>query len=206
MRAISLLTLLCSFLLTAPRALADTPWVQVDDDDGIRTWQREVPGQELPSFRGQATIDAPVEAIRAVIDDVARHTDWMQNCEAAALVKRISADEAIVYNRTGTPWPVWDRDVVLHAEFRWDAAGQVLTLSFRATDPQRYPLPDRTVRMPHLEGYYRIERVGPRQSRVTYEVNADVGGSLPRWLAKRSAREMPYKTLDRLRARVKGAK
>jgi len=185
---------------------APSTWKQVDDDDGIRTWQMSVPGQEVPSFRGQAVIDASADAIRHVIEDVARHPEWMEHCVDAKLIAQTSSDTSIIYNRTGAPWPVWDRDAVLSTRFAWDAAHKVLTLTFENTDPKRAAVPDRTVRMPRLIGFYRMEVLGPQQTRVTYQVQADVGGSLPTWLAKRVAKDMPYNTLDRLRARVTGKK
>jgi len=206
MFAIKRFTLLLSllFLVLPARADGAPAWNQVDADEGIRTWQRESPAQELPSFRGQAIIDAPLEAIQKVIEDVKRHPEWMQNCTDAKLIEPVSESDAIIYNRTHAPWPVWDRDVVLLTKHHWDVAGKVLTMTFESTAPEKAPLPERTVRMPQLRGYYRIERLGPKQSKVTYEVDADVGGSLPRWLAKRTAKELPFKTLDRLRKRVVG--
>lgn len=201
---------LASFLALAALALplraADSQpaWIEVDDDDGIKTWRREVPGQELPSFRGRATLAATPQAIRTVIEDVARHPEWMHNCVGAKLIERVDADRAIVYNRTGTPWPVWNRDVVLDTVFASSEGGKLLTLTFRNTDPSRYPLPEKTVRMPRLTGSYTLRQLAPGKTEVTYQVEADVGGSLPRWLANRLAKEMPYKTLSRLRTRVTG--
>lgn len=177
-------------------------WTQIDDDEGIRTWQLERPGQDLPGFRGQTVIDAPTSAIRAVIQEVARHPEWMHNCVDAKLIEQSSPDHAVVYNRTGAPWPVWDRDVVLDTNFALSADGSVLTLTFRNTDPKRHPVPEKTVRMPRLVGFYKMEQLAPSKTKVTYQVEADVGGSLPRWFADRVAKDMPFKTLSRLRARV----
>jgi hypothetical protein len=97
---------------------------------------------------------------------------------------------------------VWDRDVVLDTRFTPSADGKQLTLNFRDTDPQRHALPRKTVRMPRLVGFYKMEELSPGKTRVTYQVEADVGGSLPRWLADRIAKELPYETLSRLRERL----
>lgn len=200
--AYTLSLLLASSAAPLFAAAPEGQWTQIDDDDGIRTWQHERPGQDLPGFRGQTVIDAPIGAIRAVIQQVARHPEWMHNCVDAKLIEQITPDHTLVYNRTGAPWPVWDRDVVLDTIFVSSEDGKQLTLSFRNTDPKRHPLPEKTVRMPRLVGFYKLEQLAPNKTKVTYQVEADVGGSLPRWLAERVAKEMPFKTLDRLRARV----
>jgi hypothetical protein len=68
--------------------------------------------------------------------------------------------------------------------------------------PNRHPGPDRTVRMPKLEGLYKLVHAGPGKTRVTCQVESDIGGSIPAWLATRATRDLPRITLVRLRNRV----
>jgi hypothetical protein len=82
------------------------------------------------------------------------------------------------------------------------ADGDVVTLSFEDYDRTLLPIPGRVVRMPHLEGFYRLEKLGSRQTRVVYQVEMDIGGSVPDRIADRVARDMPYEKLSRLRERV----
>ena len=56
--------------------------------------------------------------------------------------------------------------------------------------------------MPRLVGFYKMEQLAPNKTKVTYQVDADVGAVCRAGLADRVAKEMPYKTLSRLRARV----
>lgn len=185
-------------------AMADGTWKQIDDDDGIKVWRLEIPGVEMPGFRGETVIDAPAERVVAVLKDVAHHTEWMKNCIAAETLRNFDDDHRIAYNRTDVPWPIWDRDVILDTQFTYQ--GDTITLAFHNIDPKLRPLPDRVVRMPRLVGSYFLTKLGPAKTRVRYTIEADVGGSIPTWLAKRVAKEMPYETLDRLRARVTGKK
>jgi hypothetical protein len=53
-----------------------------------------------------------------------------------------------------------------------------------------------------VEGFYRMWQLDRARTKVVYQVEADVGGSVPRWMAERVARDMPYETLSRLRQRV----
>lgn len=199
------LIVLASAFLALPGHAADpeAPWQQLGEDEGIKTWKQEIPGQELPGFRGETTISAPLAAIRAVVDDTAHHTEWMHNCVESRIVKKTDEDHVFTYNRTGAPWPVWDRDVVLEIKAEISEGGKVVTRSFESTDPKLAPLPKKVVRMPRLSGFYRLKELGPNKTLVTYQVVADVGGSIPRWLADRLAKDMPYKTLSALRKRMK---
>jgi hypothetical protein len=202
LRLLSLLTLL--FALPSFAADADGNWQKLDEDDGVTVWKNEVPGQELPGFRGEVLIGASIDAIVKVLEDNAHHTEWMYKCVESKVLKRTGEGESIVYNRTSAPWPVWDRDVILATKLRYNADKTELTLDFHQVASDLRKLPEKTVRMPRLTGFYKMWRVSDKQTRVRYQVEADVGGSLPRWLAERVSKDLPFQTLSRLRARLEG--
>lgn len=79
---------------------------------------------------------------------------------------------------------------------------KVTTLTFKSSDPKLRPLPDHVIRLPRLDGSYQIESIAPNKTQITYTVEVDIGGSVPDWVAKMIARDMPYKTLFKLRSRV----
>jgi START domain len=193
----------CFVLLRVGGARSEQPagsWKQIDDDEGIKVWRLEIPGVELPGFRGESVIEAPAERIVEELKQVEHHTEWMHNCAASEVIKRFDDEHAIIYNRTDTPWPVWDRDAVLDTQFT--RSDGLITLSFKDTDPKLRALPDKVVRMPRLQGSYKLWTLAPGKTRVRYTVEVDIGGSVPHWLAERVARDMPYQTLSRLRTRM----
>jgi hypothetical protein len=149
-------------------------------------------------------IGGSIAAIVAELKKVERHTEWMHRCSASETLERFGEDRVVIYNRTDIPWPVWDRDVILDTLFTYASEGRLVTLTFKNHDPKLRPVPERVVRMPHLAGFYRMWQLAPDQTKVTYQVEADVGGSVPKWMAERVARDMPYETLSRLRQRVAG--
>ena len=196
-------------LALVPAGRADAPvsarWEQVDHDDGIRVWQHDVPGLDLPGFRGEATIDAPLASLEAAIVDVVHHREWMFRCAESLELERYGDEGSVLYNRTASPWPIWDRDVVLEASVTRSLDAATVLISFHNVKSSSYPTPERVVRMPRLVGFYRLHKLSDTRTEVTYQVEADPGGSLPRWLAARVARDLPHETLKRLRARVTGA-
>lgn len=186
----------------AQAAESNTPWKQIDDDEGIRVWQHEVPGLDLPGFRGEVTLIASPDAIVFVIEDWKHHTEWMHQCVESTQLKRFEDGRTFMYNRTGAPWPVWDRDVILETKLDRSSDGKTVTLNFHNIASDLRKVPEKVVRMPRLVGFYKLVDVGNNKTRVTYQVEADPGGSLPRWVAKRVVRDLPYETLSRLRDRV----
>lgn len=203
--------LIAGLLITAPQltAHADAPtkqnWEQIDVDDGIRIWKAEIPGRDLPGFRGEVTIDADIDKVYKAITDWKQHTKWMHRCAESIELKHFDDSHSLMYNRTDSPWPVWDRDVILDTRIDRAGDGSSILLSFQNADSSAKAVPDKTVRMPRLVGFYKLVKVGDKRTKVTYQVEADPGGSLPTWLAKRVTRDLPFITLDGLRERVTGS-
>lgn len=177
-------------------------WEQIDDDEGIKVWQNEVPGSDLPGFRGEVVVAAEPQAIVDVIEDWKHHTEWMHRCAESTRLKRFEDGRALMYNRTSAPWPVWDRDVILETKLERSEDGKTTTLSFHNVSSDLRKLPEKVVRMPRLTGFYKLVWLGDKKTKITYQVEADPGGSLPRWVAKRVVRDLPFETLSRLRDRV----
>lgn len=181
-------------------------WERIDDEDGIVTWKHEVPGQVVPGFRGQVVIAADIDKVRRAIEDVKSHTKWMHRCAESAVVKNVSPTEDLVYNRTDSPWPISDRDVVLRTKRVVNDKGDEVLLAFQDTKTELKPKIDDVVRMPKLVGFYKLSKLADGRTKVVYQVDADVGGSLPDWIVKRVVKEMPYETLSNLRSFVTGKK
>jgi hypothetical protein len=200
-------TLLAALCVSAAAfAGSDGSWKFIDEDDGIGTWMLDIPGQDLPGFRGQTTIQATPKQVLSVMLDWRKHTQWMYRCSESTVLEPLGDKSAILYNRTSAPWPVWDRDVVVRSLVEMRPDETAVNITFSNVDYAKKPVPDKVVRMPKLVGFYKLWQVAPGQTKVLYQVEADIGGSIPKWLAKRAARDLPYVTLRKLRERVEGKK
>ncbi len=213
-RVIALLVLAFGLVSAAPfspsnRALADAPvsengikWQYLENDDGIDVWTQQIPGRELPGFRGQVIIEASMKHILDEMMDSKHHTDWMYRMKESTVLKELSSNDAIVYSRTSAPWPVWDRDVILKVGYNFNADKSHLIMRFKNIDSELRKVPAEVVRMPYLNGFYKMWKVDENKTKVLYEVEADIGGSIPKWLSKKASKDLPYITLSALRKRV----
>ena len=182
----------------------DGGWQQIKQADGITVYRHVVEGSPLKEFRGRGTIDAPVAAILAVFNDVPHATEWMDSCNGSHAVADLSDSEKVVYNRTHAPWPVADRDAVLHNVARFDAAERRVELDFWSVEDAKEPPQKGVVRMPYLRGHWILWPSSDGQTtRVEYQVHANPGGALPNWLVNYVSRDLPWKTIEGLRAQVK---
>lgn len=204
LRATFLGSLLASLTpLTMPAHGQGGPsWELVDDAGGIRVWSLDIPGRDLPGFRGITSIDAGLDEVFSFMLEVSRHTEWQYHCDESRLVKRYTETHGVLYNRINAPWPIKDRDVVLDIAYRFTPQHNAVTFRFRTTQDGGVPVPWRVVRIPRLEGFFRLWQETPTRTHVLYQVEVDIGGNVPDGAARRYARKLPYETLENLRSLV----
>ena len=209
-RALPALALLAAFAASAPLVAradankADGNWERVKQSDGILVERRQVEGSSLKEFRGQAVVQAPAAAILAVFSDVPRATEWMDSCNGSWVVADLGEFEKVVYNRTHAPWPVADRDAVLHNLVRFDEKDRRVEIDFYTVEDKSTPPKKGVVRMPFLRGHWILwPSADGASTRVEYQVHANPGGRLPNWLVNYVSRDLPLKTIEGLRAQVK---
>ena len=185
------------------RAKPKYHWHKTSSDAGITVYSKDHPDRDLPSFRGVGVVNASIYAVLAVLEDTSRHTEWMERCIESRLVRTVSENRRIVYNRTGAMWPVSDRDVVVDGSMEFDAVKKIVWLRFKSLRKSSVPDVDGVVRMTNLSGHYKLVQQGPNRTHVTFEVDADPGGSLPKFIVKWATRDIPIKTIKALRKQAR---
>ncbi len=182
---------------------ADGKWHHEFTEDGIAVSMMTDEGRSLPAFRGTAVVDGNMFEVLGMLDDAKKATEWMANCMENKVLKQVNEFDRIIYNRTDAPWPVSDRDVVIFVGVTADLDKREVNIKFKEiTNSGPGPI-DGVVRMPKLRGYYKLQAVDERHTRVTYQIDADSGGSLPDWLITRATRRLPVDTIAGLRRQLK---
>jgi hypothetical protein len=199
-------TLVFASLAVAPvLATGDESWEFIDDDDGIHTWRKQL-GEQRAAFRGQTFIRGSIDDVLAPILDWKHHTEWMYGVTESTLLEQLTPTRVLVYVRVKGIWPVWDRDAISESELQWGPDHKYLAIYGHSVASDARKVPDRVVRMPLLKGTMKMWQVAPQNVKVLYDIEADLGGRIPKWLAKMATKEIPYRTLYNLRKRVQGDK
>jgi ribosome-associated toxin RatA of RatAB toxin-antitoxin module len=170
-------------------------WELRKSKDGIEVFTRSVEGSKLDEFRGMVTIEAEVDQLVAALKDVAQYGKWIPDCEKSELLK-LEGNVQLHYMEMKAPFPVHNRDG--YYRYRYIKQGDDMRVEMDAMPTYR-PEKKGIVRIPESKGYWLFERLGEGQTRVTYQVHADPGGSIPAWLANSAVVDNPFHTLDKLR-------
>ena len=189
-------------VLGADAGGVDEGWEEIAVEEGIRITSKDVPGLSLPIFRGVGIVNAGLVEILTVFYDIPRHTEWRHRCSESEVLERKNDFDQLLYTRTDAPWPVKDRDVVLHARTVLEREKGAVWVHFDGVQsPLKGEIED-AIRMPRLRGFYYLVALTPGQTEVTYQVESDPGGWLPKWVARLATKSLPLKTIANLRTQV----
>lgn len=203
MRTAFALAVMTTFVASSASA-KKIKWEPVTEEEGIRVWQRAVPGTSLVEFRGRGIVKENYQNILAVLANFDRKTEWMESCVGSHLIEALGPGRSVMYNRTGSKFPlVSDRDVVMESKVDVDSAKRRISIDVWSVEHKKMPPVDDVVRMPNLRARWILEVKGPQETRVTYQVRADPGGALPHWVVNLAAKKMPLHTLRNLRQQAK---
>ena len=197
--------LLIALLLTSLSAHAGDAdnWALTRDGtfrSDIRTWARDIPGQDLQAFRGRVELPYSQLEVLAVLADIDNFPKWIFQCDGARHLTDVGDD--IVYIHIKGIWPVDDRDVVTRTRISQNP--QTGTISIHSSaDNGLYPVQKKTVRMPEFENLFTLEPRHDGWTRITFETFANPGGAIPAWLANLVATRAPYETLRDMKKRLK---
>jgi hypothetical protein len=193
------LWLFAGLLLSAPASASS--WEKIDDENGIRVFRKEVAGSSVVAFRGEATVEAPIEKVLWVLGDNTHRTEWVDRLEKSVVLERKGPYESIVYQHFSLPFPASDRDYVYRGKATRDKSGVVTLLLESVTHPKAPATVG--VRANLIKSRYLLTPKGKDRTFVVVEIHTDPMGSLPSFLVNLVQKSWPMKTLEGLRAHLK---
>ena len=134
-------------------------------------------------------------------------TELLHRCIEYRILEVQSKINFVIYNRISSPFIlISDRDVIVRTDMVFDAATKTIIAKFKNVTHKDQPVVDGAVRMPHLEGMWILKAHKNGKTLATYEVQADPGGLLPKWVVNIANRSLPTKTIQAMRREVKRLK
>jgi len=191
---------LCGVMGVVP-ALANTDWQLAKEEDGIIVHTRVVDYSPVKQFRAVTKISASLASVLAVMLDSEACPEWMYRCQEAKVVKRNRFGDSYVYRKINLPWPVADRDIVMHKAMTQDPETKAVTIK-NVSAPDFVPR-TKHVRIEVSESLYLLEPKQDGTVKLTWTQISDPAGALPKTLVNTMIVTSPLTTLKNLRAMVK---
>lgn len=167
--------------------------------EGIEVYTCKMADSKINSIQSSFRVSASFSALAKALLDLENFHKWQYKIVKTEMLKWISMDEFIYRAELQTPWPVSNRDLILHVKM--SATSNPNEYHFSAMGrPDFIPSRDGFVRVPVSEAHWYIKVLDKSNIQVRHSILIDPGGSIPAWLMNLSLAEGPYETFRNLRA------
>jgi len=201
----SFVQFLCAALLVTPASGSEqeTGWQLRKEQNGIRVFTREQQGSDFAAVRAEMILeDVRLSSLVALIDDPSACWLLEARCAESYTVERMSATEQFVYRHNDMPFPIKDRDVVMHFVWTQDPMTRIVELDNRNIDGVLPENPKR-IRLPSAVSGWRFEPLGQGRVLASSEGHLEPGASLPAWLLNSLLVDAPFNTMEAVAAAVR---
>ncbi|MEO1261217.1 MAG: START domain-containing protein [Bacteroidota bacterium] len=180
-------------------------WELKRDKGDIVVYVRESKDSDIKELKFETELEASLNSIAAILMDVEGFDDWVYSSVVSRTVKQISDTEVIYYNEIDFPWPLSNRDLVLHSRFWQDKETKAIhSQTFSAHDllPEEKGL----VRMTKADIHWIFTPIGNGKVNLVYTLSTDPGGSIPAWMINLAADQGPLLTMVKFKEEIEKEK
>jgi len=192
--------LIFSFLLTfSMQAQTDQKqdWKLVKEEGKTKVFTRSNKDSKIKEVRIKTQMDVDFDHLLKLLTEVESYDKWVFKSRNPKVLQEVDENEMYYFVESDFPFPLSDRDMVIHSQQWLDPVSRVYT-SKSVGVPDYIPRKKKMVRMPMLESYWKVWPLADGRVEIDYRAIADPGGNLPAWLINMAITQGPTKTMRKL--------
>ena len=176
-------------------------WAMVLDKNGIKVFTKKVESSKFKSIMVQTVFEGTISALMEILCDISKHPEWAYKTKSASVIRQINKHEIIYYTESILPWPLSNRDAIIHLTMMPEPSNRVLRIS-AFSEPELLSKKYGLVRIRYSKASWYVTE-SANQLNIEYIFEIDPGGKLPGWLVNMLIEKGPYETFENLKNRLK---
>ncbi len=202
---LSLMVLIILFTFQVSLLSQKGGWKLKKEKDGIEIYTKDGIANNLKEIKINTLLKASLSSITAALSDINAYPEWVYKCIDSKPLYMVGGQELYFYTETNLPWPLQNRDLVLHnITFQDPVTKTVFSSSVTAEGIE--PEKEGIVRVPYLVSKWVFTPLKNGTVHLSYYLNSDPGGSIPDWLVNMAIEQGPFQTMKKFRELVKKEK
>jgi hypothetical protein len=185
------------FSCVATAAIGQYNWKLSKNENGIKVYLSEVKHSKFKNIKVECTLEGTYDKLMAILNDVTNQKNWVYNNIGSSILKRIDANEFYYYSKTYLPWPMTNRDAVIHFKMNKDSLNRFLKIS-AVSEPGYTAEKKGLVRVPRSNVSWYVTMPSAKTISIVYLFDAEPGGSLPAWAVNMFTDKGPYESFKKL--------
>jgi hypothetical protein len=184
-------------LLSVSTGFSQYNWKLTKNSEGISVYQSPVKNSNYKSIKVECTLQGNYAKLISILSNVAQYKNWVYNNKTATLLKTVSPTEFYYYSETTLPWPMSNRDVVMHTRITKDSLNRFLKITSSNHSGLVAEKPGK-VRVTQSNVSWYATMPSANTLHIVYIFQADPGGSIPAWVVNSFADKGPFESFKKL--------
>jgi len=176
--------------------------VKNDRRHDIKAYIKNEEGQNIRSFKVEASFDTPIETLARVQADVENYARWYFLVLESKLLRKVSDKEFIFYMVHDAPVGMADRDVIMKATIEPMSAKKPFIVIRMVSLPDYMPAQKPYERMIAENYVIKLTPQGPNKTLLSSEGFIDPGGVSPAWAVNFIQGKGPYANMLGMRRMI----
>lgn len=164
---------------------------------GLTVFSREVDDSDIVGIKAEGVINASIEAVLANLRTVEGSEKWTPSVARKVTIRNISDLEAVTYTLNSMPWPVWDREMILHNVLKIDYEKKLLFVMSKSVHEEykNFPRAKKAVMAQMDYSNIGFRPIGKDKCYVELTAFVDAKGEIPAWMVNFFQKKWPLKFL-----------
>ncbi|MEO6315583.1 MAG: START domain-containing protein [Chitinophagaceae bacterium] len=188
-------------LLVGISVNAQDGWVLKKDQYGIKVFTRKMEHFKFVELKVECEFNGKLSQLAAVLLDAKNHYRWVYKTIKSSLLTSADTADIFFYNEIESPWPLTNRDIVVHMSVLQNAKTKVMTVEGK-NDDNILPGNSKMVRVKYSSVLWTVTPLNDHQFKVDYRLLIDPGGSVPAWLVNMSISKGPFESFMKLKEEI----
>lgn len=177
-------------------------WIFFKESNDISVYSRPNEKSTIKELKLTTTVNSSVQTVESVITNVDMLQTWGYGCMESKLLKWVGTKELYYYYVADIPWPISDRDVVIHMIISHDSISgitKINAMNYNGIIPE---IEDRT-RVQYVRAHWQLTPLKKDLMKLDFTISSDLGANFPDWLLNYAMSYSPIKSMIALKEIVK---
>jgi len=178
-------------------SLQGLAWELRSDKQGVKVQTSNYPNSNFLAVKTSMKVDARLQDITNLVLLNDGCHEGSSTCESVSKVREISPQNYYQYVVSNFPWPLRNRDMLLHVQVRQDEQGNVIINGY--SDPEKYALQEKLVRIKQMQVLWLLTPLNDGQVMIEHFIHSDPEGNIFSWVFNDAIDKVPLETFQNIR-------
>jgi len=194
------ISFLILFLSLQINAQNNDSWVFKNEKEGVKVYYKVT--SDIQEVKLISSIQSTMSGLIQLFSEVENYPKWGYKIIESRLLNKVSDTESYYYSKIDFPWPMNDRDIIMHSKTVQDPVTHCITAVSVAV-PDYIPVNKDVIRIRTANTKWTIYPGTGGWLYTEYYIKSNPGGTIPEWLVNLAIDMGPRETIKGIRNALK---